>query len=63
MSEKLPESPEAITYQLMKDVFQSENKSIAKVDSKTSSEIRATKQDILDTYSECLAIVKKVNFQ
>lgn len=50
MSEKLPESPEAIAYQLMKDILFVENKHIS---TKT-----ATRQDILNTYSECSKVVK-----
>jgi len=58
MNEKLPESPEAIAYKLMKDILDIENKSINKPDSNASSNTRATKQDILGIYAECLAVVK-----
>lgn len=60
MSEKLPESPEAIAYLLMKDIFETEQK----VTKNPNVPLRRlTRKEILDTYSECLASVKQVDFQ
>ena len=61
MSEKLPESPEAIAYLLMKDILITESKSIYAPDKRYSSSPQATKQDVLNIYSECLSIVKQPN--
>ena len=41
----IPESPEAIAYKLMEKIFKGEYPS---------------KQEILDTYNECLKIVKNI---
>lgn len=64
MSEKLPESPEAIAYLLMKDVLKIEGKCIEQLDKKLSHPLKhATREDILNTYCDCLALVNPSSHQ
>ena len=54
----IPQTPEAVAYQLMKDILIVECKCIGQDPNPTPPLVRATKQDILNTYSECIKIVK-----
>ena len=59
MSEKLPESPEAIAYKLMQDVLKIEGKTIDWITKDLDDRYKfATREDILNTYSECAKVVK-----
>jgi hypothetical protein len=56
-NDNIPQTIEAIAYQLMKDILASEHK-IYKSDSLITHESKVTKRDILDTYKECLELFK-----
>jgi hypothetical protein len=53
MSE-IAQSAEAVALQLMESVFRVENKALARITGQT----HATRQEILDTYAECLAAAR-----
>ena len=61
MDKTIPETPEAIAYKLMQDIFICNHKLIKLKDTKyqlENSYTYATEQDILDTYKKCLTLVK-----
>lgn len=45
---QMPQTPEAVAYKLMKEILDVENKMGAV----------STRKDILDTYAECIKVVK-----
>ena len=51
----IPQTPEAIAYELMKEILTLEEKYI-KASPKDIK--RATRQDILETYAQCIKVVK-----
>ena len=62
MVKETPQSPEAVAYQLMKDILLVENKVIENTSGNPM--IRdpikaATRQEILDTYKECLFVTRR----
>ena len=60
MNEKpIPQTPEAVAYQLMLCIFLAENKATFH-DGFGTTKLKATlpRQEILDTYKECLRAVK-----
>ncbi len=61
MSEKLPESPEAIAYLLMKNILKNEGKQFCCDNNELPPPVdkRASRQDILETYLECIDRVKR----
>ena len=59
MSEKFPESPEAIAYRLMENILTVEGKYIEPLTTDLDDRYKfATREDILNTYSECAKVVK-----
>lgn len=55
----IPQTPEAIAYLLMEAIFRVEKKVLHVPDrSSGSASVAATKKDILDTYGECLKMVR-----
>jgi hypothetical protein len=58
MTQNTPQTPEAVAYQLMQDIFQAEKKVTsfsALVHSPGMS--LAQRQDIIDTYTQCIKMV------
>jgi hypothetical protein len=56
---KIPETPEAIAYLLMLEIFEVEKITLAK-SAPFSGRTLATRENILETYAECLKIVKSL---
>lgn len=48
--DRIPQTPEAVAYKLMKDIFKAEKKNMASDNS--------TRNDILETYAQCIKVVK-----
>lgn len=51
----IPQTPEAVAYKLMQDILTLEEKYIG---ASPKDIKRATRKDILDTYAECIKVVK-----
>ncbi len=58
-SKEIPESPEAVAYQLMTTIFYVEGKLVINHSAPFAYlEETVTREHILSTYKECLAVVK-----
>lgn len=57
-----PQTPEAVAFQLMERILQLEGKYTEKSNKHDSSDkkLYASRQDVLDTYKECLKVVKEI---
>lgn len=55
----IPQSPEAVAYELMTNIFKSEGKGmfVPAKNSETKT-VTTTRKEIIDTYKECLDAVK-----
>lgn len=58
----IPQTPEAVAYQLMERILKLEGKYIETRGDHDAEDKRryASRQEILDTYKECLKIVKEI---
>lgn len=57
MDKNIPQTPETVAYQLMKDIFAAEKK-IEKSSDIIQDYHKIQKEDIISTYRECLELVK-----
>jgi hypothetical protein len=57
--DSIPQTPEAIAYELLKDIFLSENIYLAyKGFTPNTGHRKPTREEILQTYKQCIATVK-----